>query len=389
MKVHVWVPELSATKGGIQTFSAHLLAALQTAIGSGRIRVFSKNDIVRPSGILARETKCVSCGRWPKSVRTPAFAASVAWGGWRDRPHLVIATHLNFSVAARWLKRLTGAPYWCVAHGIEAWDLRRPDRVAGLRAADRILAVSTHTRERLLREQALPAEQVQVFPNTFDDRRFTPGSKPESLLQRFGIKPGSKIILTVARLVGLERQKGYDQILRALPRIREAVPEAHYVLAGTGPDHRRIEQLIAELRLEGFVTLAGYVRDEELVDFYNLCDVFAMPGKGEGFGIVYLEALACGKPVLAGNRDGSTDALLGGELGVLVDPDNVPEISQALIEILTGRHALAILRQPERLRARVIETYGFDRFAQRVAELLAGHGAAASGHASRRIPVPL
>ncbi len=82
------------------------------------------------------------------------------------------------------------------------------------------------------------------------------------------------------------------------------------------------------------MTLAGYIPEEELNDHYNLCDVFAMPSKGEGFGIVFLEAMACGKPVLAGNKDGSVDALLGGKLGALVDPDDVAQIAETLIAIL-------------------------------------------------------
>jgi glycosyltransferase involved in cell wall biosynthesis len=194
------------------------------------------------------------------------------------------------------------------------------------------------------------------------------------LLKRFGLKPDQPVLLTVGRLEPSEQYKGYDQILRALPAIRRAVPDVRYVIAGRGPDRPRIEALIRELKLEGSVTLAGFVANQELCDFYNLCDVFAMPSKGEGFGIVFLEALACGKPVLAGNKDGSVDALLGGEIGVLIDPDNVAEIADALISMLTRQHPLTILQHSDRLRARVIEAYGYDRFVSHLACNLAKLG---------------
>lgn len=116
--------------------------------------------------------------------------------------------------------------------------------------------------------------------------------------------------------------------------------------------------------------LTGFIPDHELEDHYNLCDVFAMPSKGEGFGIVFLEAMACGKPVLAGNKDGSVDAVLNGELGVLVDPDDVAQITEALRLVLTGRHPLAILRQPAEIRRRVIEAYGYPQFVTCLAEHL-------------------
>jgi len=106
------------------------------------------------------------------------------------------------------------------------------------------------------------------------------------------------------------------------------------------------------------------VPETELRDHYNLCDAFAMPSQGEGFGIVYLEALACGKPTLAGNKDGSVDALCHGELGALVDPDDVKQIAQTLMQILQRTYTHPLMYHPEALRQRVIEVYGFDRFKQ-------------------------
>ena len=109
----------------------------------------------------------------------------------------------------------------------------------------------------------------------------------------------------------------------------------------------------------------GYVPDEELVAYYNLCDVFVMPSKGEGFGIVYLEALACGKPVVAGNHDGAREPLLDGRLGMLVDADSPSEVAAAVISIFSGSADVRLL-DPEYLRTEVIRNFGPDAFQQRL-----------------------
>ncbi len=128
--------------------------------------------------------------------------------------------------------------------------------------------------------------------------------------------------------------------------------------------------MIRDLDVSANVTLAGYVADHELRSHYTLCDVFAMPSKGEGFGIVFLEALGCGKPVLAGNKDGSVDAVLNGALGVLIDPDNVTEIANALIAILSRKHSNGMTSDADALRSRAIEAYGYERFRERLGEVL-------------------
>ena len=138
-----------------------------------------------------------------------------------------------------------------------------------------------------------------------------------------------------------------------------------------GSDRGRVIRLIRELGLTDAVILAGDIPDHELCAFYNLCDVCAMPSKAQGFDTVFLEALACGKPVIAGNKDGSVDAVINRKLGVLVDPDNVAEIAEALVLILTKRHPLGILQDPQRLRAEVIAAYGYARFVEVLATHLA------------------
>ncbi len=369
--IHLWLPNLFGFKGGLQVHSAFLLEALQSLYPNKDFKVFLKHDTCSsPNFSFLTNTRFHFAGSWPLSLRTPAFAAQITGHGIWKKPSLVVATHLNFTVAAYWLKRLTGIPYWTVACGIEAWNIENPALQNALSHADRILSISGYTRDRLIKEQNLDPAKVLVLPCTFDPNRFKLAPKPAYLLERYGLKPEQPVILTVSRLAEVERYKGYDQILKALPQIRQTIPNVHYVIVGKGNDRPRIEQLIAQLELQDYVTLAGFVPDEQLCDYYNLCDVFAMPSKREGFGIVYLEALASGKPALGGNQDGAIDALCHGELGALVDPDNVEEIAQTIIQILQGSYPNPLMYQPEALRQKVIDTFGFDRFKQTLAEII-------------------
>ncbi|MUG94053.1 glycosyltransferase [Scytonema sp. UIC 10036] len=371
---HLWFPNLFGYKGGIQVYTSFFLHALQNLYPQSQYDVFLKHDVqTKPDISWLPQTRFHFAGAWSVQFRTALFAAQIINGGFQQRPNLVIATHLNFTVAAYWLKRLTGIPYWTVAHGIEAWNIKNSAIKTALHHADRILAVSNYTRDRLLAEQNLKPNKVCLLPNTFDSSHFQPAPKPAYLLAQHKLKPEQPVILTVARLAEVERYKGYDQVLKALPQIRHTIPDVHYIIVGKGDDRPRIEQLITQLDLQDCVTLAGFVADEQLCDYYNLCDVFAMPSKKEGFGIVYLEALACGKPVLAGNQDGATDALCHGELGALINPDDVEAIALTLIQILQGAYPNTLIYQPEALRQKVIEHFGFERFQQTLATLVDKH----------------
>jgi len=369
--IHLWIPNIFFFKGGIQVYSAFFLQALNSFSQNTDYHIFLKHDPCQsPEFSFLANNKFHFAGNWYLPLRTLAFASQILGYGLWQRPKLIIATHLNFTVAAYWLKRLTGISYWAVAHGVDAWNIQRPALQTALHHADRILAVSGYTRDRLIKEQNLDPAKIAILPNTFESDRFQIAPKPKYLLERYQLTAEQPVILTVARLDMTERNKGYDQILLALPEIRRHLPNIRYMIVGKGSDRPRIEQLIFQLDLQESVTLAGFIPDEELSAYYHLCDVFAMPSQNEGFGIVYLEALACGKPTLGGDRDGAIDALCGGELGVLVNPEDIDAIAQTLIAILQGEYPHPLLYQPELLRQKVIDIYGFEQFKTTLQELI-------------------
>ena len=173
-KFHLWLPDIFAFKGGIQVYSAFLLQAIQNIYQEADYSVFLKHDKgYSPNSLYLPDTNFHFAGKIPLSLRTPFFATQLIANGIWQKPELVITTHLNFTVAAYWLKCLMGIPYVTIAHGVEAWNITNPKKQKALQYADKILAVSNYTRERLLTEQDLDPSKVSLLPNTFDSKATT------------------------------------------------------------------------------------------------------------------------------------------------------------------------------------------------------------------------
>lgn len=366
LNIHILAPNMFGFKGGIQVYSTFLLEALQSNFPLAKLDVFLLHDTNKNlENIQLKffpDTKFHSFGEYLPIVRSWIYALNlITYSVWR-RPNLLISTHLNFSVIAHRINQITGIPYWIVVHGVEAWDITRTDLKKALNSAQKVLAVSHYTRDRLLQEQELDHKKISLLHNTFQSNRFQPGPKSDQLLKKHGVHVKQPILLTVCRLCASESYKSYDVVLDALPTILKKIPEARYLIVGKGDDQNHLEQKIIEMGLQENVILTGFVPDQDLCDYYNLCDVFVMPSKLEGFGIVYLEAMACGKPVIGGNQDGAVDALGKGELGALVNPDDTEGIAETVIQILNRTYPNSLIFRPDKLRSTVIERFGFTSF---------------------------
>lgn len=271
---------------------------------------------------------------------------------------LIFCGHIFMAPLGAALAALARAPLWLQLHGIESWARPSPAIRHAARRARLITAVSRTTRQRALAWCDIEPERVRVLPNTVDER-FSPAPAPAELARRLGTQ-GRKVILTVGRLSPLERYKGHDRIIEALPRIRLDHPNILYVIAGGGDDQAYLAEIARGLGVTDLVRFTGPVSFEELPQIYRLADVFAMPSTGEGFGIVFLEAAATGLPIVAGNCDGSIDALVDGELGVLVPPGHSPALADAIIACLARGPG-----KPERVRR-----FAFSHFAAQVDHLV-------------------
>jgi glycosyltransferase involved in cell wall biosynthesis len=172
-----------------------------------------------------------------------------------------------------------------------------------------------------------------VVPDCIDLAAYGPGPKQDDLLARYGLEDRT-VMLTLGRLASGEQYKGHDEVMEVLPDLVDEVPDLSYLICGDGDDRPRLEAKAERLGIGDRVVFAGYVPEDEKADHYRLADAFVMPGRGEGFGIVYLEALACGVPVVASEADASREAVRDGELGTVVDPDDLEDVKSGILDAL-------------------------------------------------------
>lgn len=361
--IHLWCSGLDEG-GGIQHYTMFCLEALLTLYPGHRIRVFAKNDRASLSDIPPRVNHHVF-GQWSPRFRTLQYSLQGLFYALWERPAFILTTHPHFMKALRLLG--TRTPTLVSAHGIEVWGHLDGALGDALKKAAGLLPVSQFTSEVLQKEGGLSASRIRVVPNTFREDLFAPGPKSPALFHRYGLKPNQPVLLTVARLAASERYKGQDQIIQALPTLLQEMPDLRYLIGGRGDDEPRLRQIAADLGVAHAVLFTGFIPEAELADHYRLADLYVMPSTGEGFGIVYLESLACGRPCLAGNVDASSEALDGGRLGFVVDPRDPQAIAKAIQRFYCRDHHQPWLHEPETLNREVVKLYGKAAFEQSLA----------------------
>jgi glycosyltransferase involved in cell wall biosynthesis len=258
-----------------------------------------------------------------------------------------------------------------MGHGYEVWGKLPLLQKMGLRKMDKVLAVSRFTAEKLEMVQGIPASQVVYFPNTLDPFfAETPLLPPAEWNRYWRIHPQGNYLLTVARLSHIEKAKGYDEVIRTLPALSQQFPDIAYILAGKADDaeYTRIRRLAEELGVGDRLLMPGFVPEKWLPSLYNLARVFVLPSTKEGFGIVLLEAAWRGCPVVAYHSGGVPEALLNGELGTLVPPGNLPNLTEALSQILSqpAEKQQNLLKN----QALIAAHFGFNQFCSRLSGVL-------------------
>ena len=328
VRVLALVTEAFGGHGGIAQYNRDFLSALARCDRVG--------DVI----VLPRRT-ATSVSTLPPGVRQLrpvesklGYSLSTLWTAMTQQPiEVVFCGHLNMAPLAAGICRVLNVPLWLQVHGIEVF-WREPSALKrrSVQSARIVTAVSRHTRRRLLHWVGIDPARVKVLPNTVNPQ-YQPGPKPAYLIDRHAAG-GKKVLLTVSRLDSRERYKGHDRIIRTLPRVLQQHPDTIYLIVGDGDDRPRLESLAVECGVAKHVQFAGLVPPEELPHYFRLADVFVLPSTGEGFGIVFLEAMATGVRVIGGSQDGSRDALCDGALGTLVDPENAEELTSAILAAL-------------------------------------------------------
>ena len=296
----------------------------------------------------------------------------------RIKPNLIYGTHWrNCGVALRLLAPVMGIPFFLAIHGSEILYLLNPKRAVTLhlfrwvaQGCRGFVALGQYQKQ-LLQKLGIEAWRIYTCPEGVDLTRFT-GLEADGGAQiraRYHLD-SKRVILTVGRLV---ERKGHDMVIRALPEVVKEVPEAVYLIVGRGPMEDRLRALSREMGVEDRVVFCGFVPESEILSYYQACDVFAMPnrevgGDTEGFGIVFAEAGACGKPVIGGRSGGVVEVIEDGVTGFLVDPLDPREIGQALRTLL--QNAVLAAEMGKAGRKRVEALYRYDRIAANILTFL-------------------
>lgn len=281
------------------------------------------------------------------------------------RPRHVYCGHINLAVMVQTLCQPLGIPYTVLTYGKEVWEPLSANYVRALHHARAIWTISRYSRDRMCSANRIDPGKVKMLPCAIDGDKFTPGAKCPQLLAKYGLN-GHRVLMTVARLWSGDIYKGVDVTIRALPQIAQEFADVKYLVIGRGDDQPRLAQLAQDLGVGDRVVFAGFVPTEDLINHYRLADAYIMPSQ-EGFGIVYLEAMACGIPVLSGDADGSADPLQDGKVGWRVPHRDPDAVAAACREILRGQDPRC---HGEWLRQEAISHFGFASLQARLADYL-------------------
>jgi phosphatidylinositol alpha-1,6-mannosyltransferase len=281
----------------------------------------------------------------------------------------VILSHVNLLLIGYIIKLLSPTTKLVLmAHGIEVWQRFAWWKRMALSKCDLILAVSQFSKQKLISENGLPENKITVLNNCLDPFLPVPltNGKPVALLQRYHIQATDKVLLTLTRMAYNEQYKGYEQVIRAVSALTKKTSSIKYLLVGKydATEKARLDALIDRLGVQEHIIFSGFIPDAELAAHYALADLYIMPSQKEGFGIVFIEAMFYGKPVIAGSVDGSVDALQNGKFGILIDPNNQQQITAA-IEL-----ALSDTKKNTPTKEAVLQQFGFPAYKEKLGAIL-------------------
>jgi glycosyltransferase involved in cell wall biosynthesis len=355
------VPEL-LSRGGIQRISQQVCAVLQETAHKRDepCEIFSLND---PKGAHQLIVEGRSFGIRGFGKNRVRFAIASFLQSRRSR--IVYVGHPNFAplgLVCQFFNR--NLHYIVSAFGLEVWNPLSTLRRLGVRRATAVTSISEFTASKLVDVQGVDRARIHVIPCVITAELLAARSNGT---KRDSRKHSQKILLAVGRLDSRERQKGLDEVILALERLGPTFPDAVFVIAGEGDDRTRLEALAREHGLADRVVFKGGVDDSELMDLYKNCDVFSMPSSQEGFGIVFLEAMAFRKPVIGGNHGGTPEVIVDNETGYLVVHGDVDALAGRISQLLAD--PLLCKRMGDAGRRRLEEHYTFDVLRKRLMAL--------------------
>ena len=355
-----------ATPGGVQRAGRHVAAVMSEFAENRKLecRILSLNDTPELHRMEVGNREFVFTGNAHGKARFSAATARTA----RRGLELVIAGHPNLAPVVQGAKLFSAKAKTLISvHGMEVWEPLSILRRRALQRADLILAPTQDTANHVAREQGVERERVRVLPWALDPQF-------ESLIankQRPAVPagfPGGRVILSVGRWCADERYKGMDTLITALPKLLTEWPDVQLVLVGEGDDQGWLEQIAEGRGVSRHVHFLSGLSYAEIAACYQACEIFALPSRGEGFGLVYLEAMACGKPVIGGAHGGAPEVIDDGETGYLVQHGDAGQLATSL-EALLAETELG-RKMGAKGKERVEREFRFNAFAKSLKKIL-------------------
>ena len=356
--------EIFASEGGIQSYVKDIFKAYLSITAGTNLPPQAEVLLLRDSQDCNNPYESKNLKFYYLKTENPGlgrlkFATVLLTRLLQKRPQRVFCGHIKLAPLIQILCQPLGIPYTILTYGKEVWEPLGSKYRTAMTKADSIWTISRYTRDRTCEINQLNPEKFQIVPCTVDENIFTTGHRPQDLLEQYNLV-GAKILMTVARLRSTDIYKGVDVTIQALPQIAKTFPNVKYLVIGRGDDRSRLAKLADDLGVTERVIFAGFVPTENLAEHYQLADAYVMPSQ-EGFGIVYLEALACGVPVLAGDADGSADPLQDGKLGWRVPHRDSAAVAVACVEMLRGEDKRCDRRW---LREQTLARFSFESLCQ-------------------------
>ena len=344
--------------GGISQYNRDLLTALCALDEVASVEALPR-IAKEPLGDLPAKLTFTLAGRggYAKYV-----LAALRRGLLGPRPDIVLCGHINLLPLARLIARIRGARLVLLIFGIDAWVPTSRKWVNSLTGTvDQVVSISQVTLDRYLEWAGAPRLGSALLPNAIHLEDYAVGPKAPDLVEKFGLA-GRVVLMTFGRMAGRERAKGFDRMIETMPRLLERDPRFTYLIAGTGDDMPRLKRKAADFGVAERVVFTDLVPEDRKADYFRLADVYVMPSRGEGFGFVFLEAMACGIPAVASRSDGGFEAIREGQLGIAVDPLDSEAIMEGVFEAL---------QRPRAIPAG-LSYFAFPNFRERARQILFG-----------------
>lgn len=359
--------------GGIGRFEHLLIAALRQLSNRGALTFTSIWRRHHPDYLRASTDVQSDAGRHSVESRMPAFAIQIARAAARNRPDLVLFLHVNLARAAPVVRALGARRYGVVTYGVEVWSPLDSLRRTALHAASGVVAISEYTASQLVQHQGLASNRIRVVPLALEPHWLEQAAVASPPSERLAASQTGPRLLSVARLDPAARNKGIELVIRALPQVRSAIPEVTYDVVGDGADRLYLERLADECGVSDAVDFRGLLSQRDLVEEYRRADVFVLPSRSEGFGLVFLEAMVHATPVIARRAAAAVEVVADGSTGILVEDQG--DLAPAIISVLSSPDRARDMGNAGAERVRAL--YSFEAFTMRIeAALLAAMGSA-------------